>query len=160
MTTISARSRGRDFDETRRLLYMALLSSQTERYELAGTLAHALVHHSGLEADADDVMARVVALMGDKCSSDDRQWARQLIDRCAAPAPTATLPPVPLRAAEQEVFLVIAGPAWPLTVSLHAREAELLASSREGVVVRLPAEFIADHRKTEEGPDQAVKENA
>ena len=35
----------RDFDETRRLLYMALLANRTERWELAATIVNALVHH-------------------------------------------------------------------------------------------------------------------
>lgn len=38
-----------DFDETRRLLYMALLVPQTKRYNLAGTLVNALVHHHAVD---------------------------------------------------------------------------------------------------------------
>jgi hypothetical protein len=34
-----------DFDETRRLLYMALLVNRTKRYNLAATLVNALAHH-------------------------------------------------------------------------------------------------------------------
>lgn len=39
----------KDFDETRRLLYMALLSPKTKRYNLAGTLVNALVHHHAVD---------------------------------------------------------------------------------------------------------------
>jgi hypothetical protein len=38
-----------DFDETRRLLYMALLVPRTKRYNLAGTLVNALVHHHAVD---------------------------------------------------------------------------------------------------------------
>jgi hypothetical protein len=34
-----------DFDETRRLLYMALLVNRTKRFNLAATLVNALAHH-------------------------------------------------------------------------------------------------------------------
>jgi hypothetical protein len=34
-----------DFDETRRLLYMALLVNETKRFNLAATLVNALAHH-------------------------------------------------------------------------------------------------------------------
>ena len=37
--------RKRDLDETRRLAYMALMSKGTQNYELAATIANALVHH-------------------------------------------------------------------------------------------------------------------
>lgn len=58
-----------DFDETRRLLYMALLRSRTEKYELAGTLVNALLHHHAVTDDqlsADDITDKVVdAIEGD-----------------------------------------------------------------------------------------------
>jgi hypothetical protein len=46
-------TRARDLDETRRLLYMALVFSRTEKYELAGTLINALKHHQGVDPDPD-----------------------------------------------------------------------------------------------------------
>ena len=39
----------KDFDETRRLLYMALLAGHTKRYNLAGTLVNALKHHHAVD---------------------------------------------------------------------------------------------------------------
>ncbi len=54
----------RDFDETRRLLYMARLASRTKRYNLAGTLVNALVHHHAVDGlDAGTVADHVVAVL-------------------------------------------------------------------------------------------------
>jgi hypothetical protein len=50
-----------DFDETRRLLYMALLAPRTKRYNLAGTLVNALTHHHAVDGlSADEVAGHVV----------------------------------------------------------------------------------------------------
>jgi hypothetical protein len=50
-----------ELDEIRRLSYMALAARVTERHELVGTLANALIHHQpGLVADDDDVIAELV----------------------------------------------------------------------------------------------------
>ena len=49
-----------DFDETRRLLYMALLRQRTEKYELAGTLVNALKHHHNVDADLPEVVCHVL----------------------------------------------------------------------------------------------------
>lgn len=50
-----------DFDETRRLLYMALLVPRTKRYNLAGTLVNALRHHHAVsDLDADEIADHVV----------------------------------------------------------------------------------------------------
>lgn len=72
----------RDFDETRRLLYMALLRTRTEKYELAGTLVNALLHHHAVADDslsADDVMEKVVsAIEGDPLSTG---WIKKQIRR-------------------------------------------------------------------------------
>lgn len=72
-----AESRDRDLDETRRLLYMALVAGKTKRYNLAGTLINALRHHQGV-ADAD-LEAQVLALMDD--GTADEAWARAQITR-------------------------------------------------------------------------------
>lgn len=70
--------KARDFDETRRLLYMALVASRTERYNLVGTLMNALLHHSGSaeELSADEVANRLVSVVngGDK----HREWVNGL----------------------------------------------------------------------------------
>jgi len=80
-------SAARDYDETRRLLYMALTVGRTKRYNLAGTLINALRHHQGVEDP--DLEERVLALMdgpeaGTRAaqpSSEDEQWARAQIER-------------------------------------------------------------------------------
>jgi hypothetical protein len=68
--------KGRDRDETRRLLYMAMYASRTERYNLVGTLVNALAHHgSGL--DADEVGQHVLAAV----EGGDDSWVRAQIER-------------------------------------------------------------------------------
>ena len=74
---------GTDLDETRRLLYMALMSSRTERYVLAGTLVNALAHHN-LNLDADDTMNRLVDLLKRGASDDAVAWARDIINQLTA----------------------------------------------------------------------------
>jgi len=54
----AARPGREGLDETRRLLYMALLRSRTEKYELAGTLVNALAHH---HPDPDGASAEEIA---------------------------------------------------------------------------------------------------
>lgn len=77
-------AKARDLDETRRLLYMALVASRTERYNLVGTLANALLHHSGYAADltADEVLERLVSVVNGE--SIHEQWVDDLIDRTGA----------------------------------------------------------------------------
>jgi hypothetical protein len=68
-----------DRDETRRLLYMAMYVSRTERYNLVGTLVNALAHHgSGL--DPDEIGEHVVAAVED----GDLAWVRAQIARLTA----------------------------------------------------------------------------
>lgn len=57
-----------DLDETRRLLYMAKAVHRTDRYNLVGTLTHALTHHEGnVGGDAAETMDRLVAaVQGDE----------------------------------------------------------------------------------------------
>jgi len=70
----------RDFDEVRRLLYMALLANRTERYTLAGTLVNALLHHHAVDdlhwsEAADNVIA---AIEGE---TSGRAWVLEQISR-------------------------------------------------------------------------------
>lgn len=69
-------SRDRDLDETRRLLYMALVVGKTKKYNLAGTLINALRHHQGVtDADLEDkVVAQVEGTDG-----ADETWVREQI---------------------------------------------------------------------------------
>jgi hypothetical protein len=68
----------RDLDETRRLLYMALVVGKTKKYNLAGTLINALRHHQGVEdADLED---KVIAYI--EGTSEDDAWMRGQIQRC------------------------------------------------------------------------------
>lgn len=78
-----------DFDETRRLLYMALLASRTKKYNLAGTLVNALVHHHAVDGlDADEVAGHVVNVVErtgiDAPAGDSELWLRQQIGRITA----------------------------------------------------------------------------
>lgn len=69
----------RDLDETRRLLYMALVTSKTKRYNLAGTLINALRHHQGItDPDLEDQVISQVE------GSDDETWARSQIEAITA----------------------------------------------------------------------------
>lgn len=71
-------SRDRDLDETRRLLYMALVVGKTKKYNLAGTLINALRHHQGVtDADLED---KVVAQVEGTDGADDA-WVRAQIAR-------------------------------------------------------------------------------
>ena len=53
--------RKRDLDETRRLAYMALMSKGTRNYELAATIANALVHHQQA-AEVGDALTYLTTL--------------------------------------------------------------------------------------------------
>ncbi len=68
-----------DLDETRRLLYMALVVGQTKKYNLAGTLINALRHHQGVtDADLED---RVLHQVEGTETGDDDTWVRGQISR-------------------------------------------------------------------------------
>lgn len=75
-----------DFDETRRLLYMALLATRTKRYNLAGTLVNALKHHHAVDGlDADEIADHVVSVVeGTGDDSGSREWLQAQIDRISA----------------------------------------------------------------------------
>ncbi len=53
----------RDFDETRRLLYMALAAPRTKKYNLVGTLVNALRHHHALDGDNDPGAAEMMRML-------------------------------------------------------------------------------------------------
>lgn len=71
-------TRRKDLDETRRLLYMALVVSKTKRYNLVGTLVNAIKHHQGADIDTDELVDRVIAVVEDHDDRDD-QWVRERI---------------------------------------------------------------------------------
>jgi hypothetical protein len=76
-----------DFDETRRLLYMATLVTRTKRYNLAGTLVNALVHHHAVDdVTADKAAAHVLNIIEgtDDGDSTSEAWVREQIDRITA----------------------------------------------------------------------------
>jgi hypothetical protein len=62
--------RQKDLDETRRLLYMLLLVSRTEKYELAGTLVNALLHHSNLGVEPRGLIRTII----DAISGNEDDW--------------------------------------------------------------------------------------
>lgn len=75
-----------DFDETRRLLYMALLATRTKKYNLAGTLVNALRHHhaAGLPAaEIEEHVLNVVEYGGDG-EPASRAWLQEQVDRITA----------------------------------------------------------------------------
>jgi hypothetical protein len=72
-------ARAKDLDETRRLAYMALLVVRTEKYELAGSLVNALVHHQQVDEPIEQVINRVyAAIEGDE---ESQGWLREQIAR-------------------------------------------------------------------------------
>jgi hypothetical protein len=75
-----------DFDETRRLLYMAALATRTKRYNLAGTLVNALVHHHAVDdVTADEAASHVVNVVeGTDLDEASRAWLREQIGRITA----------------------------------------------------------------------------
>jgi hypothetical protein len=81
-----------DNDETRRLLYMALVVNRTKKYNLAGTLINALRHHQGVtDADLEDRVISCIENIGPikiadgiavSVPDDDEAWLRDQIQRC------------------------------------------------------------------------------
>lgn len=80
----------RDFDETRRLLYMALVRTRTKHYNLVGTLVNALKHHHAVDdLSVEEITGHILAVAN---GSDDqgnggdgeevgRAWVQEQIDR-------------------------------------------------------------------------------
>lgn len=80
-----------DFDEVRRLLYMALLAKRTERYELAGTLVNALVHHHQVDdLHWSEAAENVIAAIEGETSG--KAWVHEQIARITGEL--GDLPPV------------------------------------------------------------------
>jgi hypothetical protein len=75
-----------DFDETRRLLYMATLVTRTKRYNLAGTLVNALVHHHAVDGvTADEAASHAVNVVeGTDPDGASEAWLRDQIARITA----------------------------------------------------------------------------
>ena len=75
-----------DFDETRRLLYMATLVTRTKRYNLAGTLVNALVHHHAVDdVTADEAADHAVNVVeGTDLDGASEAWLREQIARITA----------------------------------------------------------------------------
>lgn len=73
----------RDFDETRRLLYMATLVGRTKRYNLAGTLVNALLHHHSVDGlSATEVTEHVVNVIEDTDpDGSSMNWVHDQIGR-------------------------------------------------------------------------------
>lgn len=69
-----------DLDETRRLLYLALLVPKTKKYNLAGSLVNALRHHQGVQDP--DLEKKVSDFLEGR--SDDEEWIRERIDMISA----------------------------------------------------------------------------
>jgi hypothetical protein len=75
-----------DFDETRRLAYMALLVPETKRFNLVGTLVNALVHHHAVKDLPPDEVARHVINVVEGTDPDkaSETWLRAQVDRITA----------------------------------------------------------------------------
>jgi hypothetical protein len=76
----------RDFDETRRLLYMALVATKTKKYNLVGTLVNALVHHHAVDGlDPDDAAVHIINVVeGQDLDDASSTWIREQIARISA----------------------------------------------------------------------------
>jgi hypothetical protein len=75
----------RDRDETRRLLYMALVAGRTKRYNLVGTLVNALAHHLPPDEriDPDEAANVLIEAVQEYGTYEERQtglaWVRERI---------------------------------------------------------------------------------
>lgn len=65
----------RDRDETRRLLYMALVAGRTKKYNLVGTLVNALKHHQQIDEDVDRLFDLVIAAIDGDILDPDVPWS-------------------------------------------------------------------------------------
>lgn len=70
-----------DLDETRRVLYMALLIPRTKHWELAATIVNAVRHHQGADVPASEVIDRVTGYLNSKGKKNGK-WVRSQIQRC------------------------------------------------------------------------------
>ena len=80
----------RDFDETRRLLYMALAAPYTKKYNLVGTLVNALRHHHALDGDSDPSATQMIQILVDVVDGEQStitpdeagtRWVKEQIGR-------------------------------------------------------------------------------
>jgi hypothetical protein len=73
--------RNKDFDETRRLIYMALAAAKTEKYNVVGPLTNALLHHSKLAAEipVDELIDRLVSVV--EVGNDHHDWLDELLHK-------------------------------------------------------------------------------
>jgi hypothetical protein len=78
--------RRRDLDETRRLLYMALIvgrTRQTPGAELIGTVVNALAHHQSA-VNADQAAVHVAAVIHGDPEGESERWLQGQINRITA----------------------------------------------------------------------------
>lgn len=81
MRNSNGQGAGNDLDEVRRLLYMADLRLRTDKYELAGTLVNALVHHQAA-GDPAVISEHVIAVIeGGTGEEAGRSFLRDQIAR-------------------------------------------------------------------------------
>jgi hypothetical protein len=81
----------RDFDETRRLLYMSLVAAKTKKYNLVGTLVNALVHHHAVDGLNPDEAAQHIINVVEGADTDvdgtvesSRAWVQTQVNRITA----------------------------------------------------------------------------
>ena len=76
-------NRRRDLDETRRLLYMALVVGRARQHqgaELVATIVNALVHHQSA-IPVDEAVAHVAAVVRGGVGSESERWLEAQIER-------------------------------------------------------------------------------
>ena len=76
-------NRRRDLDETRRLLYMALVLGRARQHqgaELVATIINALIHHQSAVA-GDEAVAHVAAVVRGDVGSESERWLEAQIER-------------------------------------------------------------------------------
>jgi hypothetical protein len=71
----------RDLDETRRLLYMALLVPRTRHWELAATIVNAVKHHQQVDIPTSELIDRVTGYI-ESNGKKNGKWVRGQIQRC------------------------------------------------------------------------------
>jgi hypothetical protein len=81
MTARITDDQARDLDETRRLLYMALVAGRTKRYNLVGSIANAILHHQQVDIGVDELLDRLITFVED--GGGDDEWLRGQIKRVA-----------------------------------------------------------------------------
>lgn len=72
-------ARRRDLDETRRIVYMALLARRTASYEVVATAANALAHHS-LQVPVEEAFDHLVNVVEGASGDESERWLLGQID--------------------------------------------------------------------------------